>query len=97
MRRGDDVSQRDLTAEIADALSSLHDPVALRAHPLSRTHGPAALRAALVAAIEALRPASTVDPASRAWRPYQLLNLRYVEALDPTATARRPAISPRQF
>src|SRR5258706_429596 len=64
---------------------------------LTGARGVSAVRGDLLGAIEALRPASTVDRASRAWRPYHLLNLRYVEALDPTETARRLSISRSQF
>jgi len=92
------VTEADVTRLVTEALSRLHDPIALRAHGLAeRSGGPAALRANLTAAIEALRPAPQVDASSRAWRPYHLLTLRYVEGLDPTEVARRLAVSRSQY
>src|SRR5712692_10185029 len=83
---------------VSEALLRLHDPIALRGHALaSSSGGPAALRSDLISAIEALRPAVQVDPSNRAWRPYQLLMLRYVEGLDATEVARRLAVSRSQY
>ena len=82
---------------MGDALADLHDPVALRKHPLARRSGPSSLQAELTAAIEALRPSPEVNTADRAWRRYQLLRLRYVEALDATEVSRRLAVSRSQY
>jgi sugar lactone lactonase YvrE len=88
----------ELARQIGDALSRFHDPVALRAHPLSARHGGiAALRTELTSAIEALRPGPNVDPSNKAWRPYHLLTLRYLEGLDRAEVERRLAISKSQY
>lgn len=86
------------TRLVSDALVRLHDPIALRRHTLaSHAGGPAALRSYLTSAIESLRPAPEVDISSKAWRPYRLLTLRYVEGLDATEAAHRLAVSRSQY
>src|SRR5262245_20498042 len=81
-----------LVAEVRDALASLHDPTRLETSPLARwmaasSHQTAssrgkALGAALRAAIESLRPERKMSAGSLAQRSYQILALRYVEALE---------------
>ena len=91
-------SDARLAKHVAAALTDLHDPVALRAHPLVAERGGAsALRAELVAAIEALRPGPEVNSANRAWRPYRVLTLRYIEGLDRADVERRLAVSRSQY
>ncbi len=92
------MTHAELARQVGDALSRLHDPVALRAHPLAgNPGGPAALRTELTTAIEALRPATQVDPSSRTWRRYHVLTLRYVEGLDAAEVGRRLSISRSQY
>ncbi len=92
------MTEAGATKLVGDALSRLHDPIALRAHPLAGgPGGPAALRSDLTTAIETLRPTAQVDASSRVWRPYHLLNLRYVEGLDAAEVARRLAVSRSQY
>jgi sugar lactone lactonase YvrE len=93
--------------QIRDALSDLYDPAALRGHPLWMTLAPdqedaqgsngTALRDRLLQAIEALRPAPRVDPASKAWLVYRILQLRYVEARAPTDVQHELAMSKSQY
>ena len=92
------MTQEELARQVGEALSRLHDPVALRAHPLAgRPGGPAALRTELTTAIESLRPAERVDPSSRVWRGYHVMTLRYIEGLDAAAVGRRLSISRSQY
>jgi sugar lactone lactonase YvrE len=83
--------------QLADALADLHDPVALRKHPFAGSKTVAGVQAELTAAIEGLKPGPQVDPSSKAWRPYNVLNWRYVEALDPVEVQNRLALSKSQY
>jgi predicted ATPase len=94
-----------LARQLRDALAHLHDPAYLQTHPLSRAvAGPAmdhaqrgrALRRWLLDAVEALQP---VDAAAQphARRSYELLRLRYVEALDRGAVERELGIAKTQY
>jgi sugar lactone lactonase YvrE len=88
----------ELAKQIAEVLARFHDPVALRAHPLAATEGGiGALRTKLTEAIEALRPGANIDPSNKAWRPYRLLTLRYLDALDRAEVEQRLAISKSQY
>lgn len=94
--------------QVRDALANLYDPVALQAHSLTgilvdtrkrldSPQGGAALRERLLAAIERLKPGPHVDPVARVWRPYQILQLRYIEARDPGEIQHRLAMSKSQY
>src|SRR5579883_773029 len=77
--------QADFIRQVRGALANLYDPGALRKQALAKRlvmDGPA-LRELLLAVIQTLKPAPEVAKTSRAWRAYDLLQLRYVEALDP--------------
>lgn len=97
----------EFAKQTRDALASLYDPAALRAHPLSRALVPvddlpsgaqgSALRDRLLAAIERLKPDPRVDHASRAWLPYRILQLRYVEARGPTDVQQELDMSKSQY
>ena len=55
------------------------------------------LRQRLLEAIEALKPDPRVDRGSKAWSPYRVLHLRYVEAHDPVAVQHQLAMSKSQY
>jgi hypothetical protein len=104
-------SEDEFAKQTRDALASLYDPAALRGHPLARMLASAddrpsgtpagaqgsALRDRLLAAIERLKPDARVDRGSRAWLPYRLLHLRYVEARGPTDVQQELAMSKSQY
>ena len=92
--------------QVHDALSHLDDPAHLQVHPLAAGPSPprarssragAALRAALLDAIEALRPGPGADPASHGWRGYHLLRRRYVEGATPAAVQRQLGIGQSEY
>jgi non-specific serine/threonine protein kinase len=95
--------------QVRDALTHLHDPVALRRHPLATRLLPeaagaaaarpgAALRRRLLEALARLRPEGRPGGAAAgAWRRYQLLELRYVEALDPSAVQAQLGIEKSEY
>jgi predicted ATPase len=103
-RLADDVAgdEPSLTPHVRDALTHLYDPTYLQTHPLTQlmprepnNHAVRlgkALQGYLLAAIEELRPSDEIAE-SHAWRSYQLLRLRYVEALEIPAIARQLAVS----
>jgi predicted ATPase len=89
---------------VRDALAHLHDPVHLQTHPLARYLPPAptiragrtgqVLGQALIEAIEELRPATGNEAGGRG---YEILRLRYVEALAVPDILRRLAIGRSHF
>ncbi|HYY87246.1 MAG TPA: hypothetical protein VFA49_00500, partial [Chloroflexota bacterium] len=99
----------DFARHVRSALARLYDPIALQAHPLARAtagYSPhpgrgsqlgEVLRQRLLEAIEALKPDPRVDRGSKAWSPYRLLHLRYVEAHDPVAVQHQLAMSKSQY
>lgn len=100
-----DGAQVDFARLVRDALRHLHDPVYLQPHPLTRlliapseTPSIAGKRLArlLLDAIAALRPGAGSSDA-RAYRRYDLLTLRYVEALEIDEVSARLAISRREY
>ncbi len=98
----------DLGQQIRDALLHLYDLTYLQTHPLSRTlslqrqagktsNPGKALRQVLLDAIEALHPGQGVPSDSSASRAYQLLRLRYVEALEVAEVERRLSIGKSEY
>lgn len=94
--------------QVHDALAHLYDPVALQTHPLAQqlsqgdsrvppSHAGNALRQRLLDAIATLRPGTKTSETSPSWRPYRLLELRYVEALEPAAVQDQLGISKSQY
>lgn len=91
---------------VKSALSHLHDPAALALHPLAAqllepaddNQGSSAqrLRAALIAGIEALRPAPDVPATSHEWRCYRALHDRYVLGLSAHDVERELGVGRRQ-
>jgi predicted ATPase len=98
-------TRQDFARNLRRALADLHDPIALRRNPMARAVAPAtgtggagaALRKRLTTAVEALRPERTTDVNARAWRPYQLLQLRYIEGRTPLEVERALAVSTSQY
>lgn len=89
---------------LRSALHYLYDPDQLRRSPLvallgaaSRSDPASALRGILTASVEALKPAPSEPPQSRAWRIYDALFFRYVRGLDRDAVAGQLGISGRQL
>ena len=91
--------QPELIRQMRTALGDLYDPRALSGSPLCARLGTdgRGLRAALVAAIDALKPAGPVHTDARAWRAHRLLNLRYVEAQPREAVERELALGTSQY
>jgi CheY-like chemotaxis protein len=104
-QRINDDPERDLQAQLRDALDQLYDHTRLEQHPLNELLGlPAltqgrgkALQQKLHGAIEALRPEASVPSHTPAWRLYRLLYLRYVEAQSSTQVAQELGIGERQL
>lgn len=88
---------------LQDALAHLYDPVYQPQELLWRALGyrepPSieSLRAAIIQAIEGIRPAPDVPPLARARRLYELLSYRYVQELTQKETAQRLGITPRHL
>ena len=100
-----DTSRGDFARLVRDALRHLHDPVYLQTQPLTRlvpepTTAPSIrgkrLRQLLLDAIAALGPSSDSGDA-RASRRYELLRLRYVEALEIGEVSTKLGISRREY
>jgi predicted ATPase len=93
--------------QVRDALNHLFDPGYLQTHPLARliradqltsaAPGGKDLRRALLEAIEALHPITGGSASDRADRCYQILLLRYGEAMDPQDVQARLGISRAAF
>ena len=99
-----------LARQLRDALGRLYDPVFLKSHPLTWLVAPEddglargsieagrGLQQWLMAAIENLKPAPSVRADSTLWRGYQLMQLRYVEALDAPDVQQRLGIAKSQY
>jgi non-specific serine/threonine protein kinase len=97
----------DFVQQVRDALRYLHDRTRLQTHQLARFASPQAdkrapgrgkrLQDELLQAIEALGPDPKVSADSSIARTYQLLNRRYVEALDTTEVQRQLAIGKTEY
>jgi CheY-like chemotaxis protein len=93
-----------LDAELVrEALQRLYDPPALGASRLAEELvGGGAIRAAdglyaaLLAALEQLKPPGAAPPQSQAWRRYRYLQLRYVDCVHHEAAAADLSLSLRQ-
>jgi hypothetical protein len=95
----------DLGRQVYNALGDLHDPAALQTNPLAalvrKARGPTLtpqsagrlLRQGLLDAVAALKPGAGTLGAHRTGRAHELLQLRYVEGLEPEAIQTRLGIS----
>ncbi|MHB0856397.1 MAG: response regulator [Anaerolineae bacterium] len=90
---------------VYDALAQLYDTIALRKNPLTglvcgenaRPADGTRLRRLLLETLHSLRPPAGAPAASRDWRLYRLLELRYVEGLEPDEAMRELALGRSQF
>jgi predicted ATPase len=89
---------------VRTALADLHDPIALRRNPLRKIvvaddtgYAAVALRESLTRAIEALQPGPRAHTSAKAWRPYRVLHLRYVEPRTAVEVERTLALSTSQY
>jgi CheY-like chemotaxis protein len=96
----------DLDRQVRDALTHLYDLAHLQTHPLARRlkeqrGGPSAtgiaLRQELLDAIERFRPPSGSATTSKAYRRYRVLELRYIEGLDPLEIEEQLTISKSEY
>ncbi|MHB1295498.1 MAG: response regulator [Anaerolineae bacterium] len=90
---------------VYDALAQLYDTASLRRNPLAgllrdedceQTDG-TRLRRLLLATLHTLRPPSGAPAASRDWRLYRLLELRFIEGLEPDEAMRELALGRSQY
>ena len=100
----DAMTDEEFARRARQALANLYDPPTLQANPLAAlalpAGGPSAaavIRDLLLAAVESLNPGPRVDPGSRPWLLYRILQLRYVEARDPTSVQAELAMSKSQY
>lgn len=102
------VSPADFPQQVQDALAHLYEPVFLQTHPLAQhlsqqdprlpsSRAGKVLRQRLLDGIAALRPATKTSETSRTSRAYRLLQLRYIEALDPPVVREQLGISKSQY
>ena len=100
------VDQDKYTELVHDALNKLYDSVALQRHPLGllldpRQDNPVQrsqnLRRALLAGLQSLRPAPNTPASSPDWRAYHLLELRYIEGLDPAEVMAQLGLAKSQY
>jgi CheY-like chemotaxis protein len=96
----------DLDRQVRDALAHLYDLAHLQTHPLARRlkeqrGGPAAtgiaLRQELLDAIERFRPPPGTPTSSKAYRRYRVLELRYIEGLEPIEIEEQLTISKSEY
>ena len=90
----------EFTELVRDALLHLYDLAHLQIHSLVALAGAAdcrLLRQTLLDAIRTLHPGPGVAAASRAWRCYRILELRYVVGLEVEDVIERVALSKRQY
>lgn len=94
----------EFTREVGHALSHLYDPDILRKHALltllgirEQPNAQSLLRERLIQTIEQLKPASDVPIESRAWRVYNVLQLRYVQQMDQEQTAYQIGVGVRHL
>jgi CheY-like chemotaxis protein len=92
---------------VRDALAHLYDTMHLQTHPLTRSllHAPAdkpsmlgkTLRRRLLDAIDDMRPPPGTASMSKIHRKYRILEMRYVEEIDPTEIQRQLAMSKTEY
>ena len=97
-----------LKRQVRNALARLYDPIYLRRHPLvadmaaagldaaTPCAAGAALRGALLQAIESIKPENGRE-GECIWRPYRIMQLRYVEAMTPTEVQDALGVAKTQY
>lgn len=101
------MDQRTFTSLIKDILNNYYDSAALEAHPLAGVFAQPGgnseprseyVRAVIREEIEGLRPPQTaLNPVSAEWRPYLLLQKRYIEGLGLKELCDLLAVGDRQL
>jgi len=91
------------TQQVRDALAHLHDPGYLEAHPLTcflRAEASSqystvgrALRRAILDAMESMKPGEEGSASTHSYRAYQILKLRFVDALEISQVEDRISLS----
>jgi CheY-like chemotaxis protein len=91
---------------VHDALGKLYDSLSLQQHALTALLQPVQntptqrgqdMRRLLLAGIRGMRPAPGVPATSPDWRAYRLLELRYIEGLDPQEAMRQLGLAKSQY
>lgn len=90
---------------VQDALNHLYDSPQLKQHALTRlmtddcvpAQRSQAMRRILLDAMAALRPKPGVPAQSVDWRNYQILELRYIEGLEPREIMKQVALGKSQY
>ena len=98
-------NREDFDQWVRGALSNLYDSAYLQTHPLADllSNGETSveksqhLREVLLEAIEAMRPPAGVRAHSSGWRAYRILELRYIDGLNPNETMAALALGRSQF
>jgi CheY-like chemotaxis protein len=111
-RRSEQSAPTPITPEtfaiwVREALAHLYDSAYLRNHPLAQVLLTAddlaaanciqKLRRALLDAIESLRPSAHIPADSPDWNAYHILELRYIEGLNPAEIINELAVSRSKF
>jgi CheY-like chemotaxis protein len=100
------ISTDDFSRWVSDAIGQLYDSVALQSHPLGKALYPTeahpirrcqALRKALLDAIHSLEPGPGVPGSAPDRRLYRLVELRFIEGLDPVEAMNRLGLAKSQF
>jgi CheY-like chemotaxis protein len=102
-----DAMPEDFAAWVHDALAHLYDSAHLKDHPVAAVLLSAAeldafnptqkLRRALLDGIESLRPAAGMPAGSPDWNAYHILELRYIEGLNPAEVMNQLSVSRSKF
>ncbi|NPV08311.1 MAG: response regulator [Anaerolineae bacterium] len=96
----------DFVAQVRNALMHLYDHAHLQRHPLARlaalspdpfNDSARALRNLLLDTLEQLKPAPTVSPNDKEWRPYGVLLRRYVNGFSIAEVIEELHVSVRQY
>jgi CheY-like chemotaxis protein len=97
---------KDFSHWVSDALNQLYDSVTLQSHPLGKALFPGEsnplrrcqlLRKTLLDAIHSLEPGPGVPGSAPDRRFYRLVELRYIEGLDPYEAMTRMSLAKSQF
>lgn len=91
------LTRSELERYVRRALAGLHDPLALGRNPLNSLIAPVPLRDYMARVIEALQPGPKAHPDAKAWRPYRVLQLRYIEGHAAADVERLLAVSTSQY
>jgi CheY-like chemotaxis protein len=100
------IDQQTFIELVRDALGKLYDSLSLQQDRLAALIDPTqpsplqrgqSLRRLLLAGIQAIRPANGTPATSPDWRAYRLLELRYIEGLDPHEVMHQLGLARSQY